>query len=103
MMSGMDSNSGNQKKIPNPSNFKIVKCKNYDKGKSVLTLGNCKYGSTCTFAHGDVELRTKVDNMMQSSSPMNMPPYMMDPNFLMYMNSMGMGNMQMNPNGEFMI
>ena len=44
------------KNPPNPSNFKIVKCKNFE------TNGSCKYGSVCTFAHGDTELRTKSDN-----------------------------------------
>ena len=28
-------------------NFKIVKCKNWEKD------GTCKYGVHCTFAHGD--------------------------------------------------
>lgn len=34
-MSGMqtDLSGQGQKKIPNPTNFKIVKCKNFDKGK----------------------------------------------------------------------
>ena len=26
----------NQKKVPNPANFKIVKCKNFEKGKHNL-------------------------------------------------------------------
>ncbi len=50
-----------QKSIPNPANFKIVKCKNWE------TVGSCKYGSVCTFAHGDNELRTKSDNNLQLS------------------------------------
>jgi hypothetical protein len=44
----------------NPLNFKIVKCKNFERD------GNCKYGAQCTFAHGDSELRTKTDNYTQS-------------------------------------
>lgn len=50
-----------QKQPPNPSNFKIVKCKNWE------TNGSCKYGSVCTFAHGETELRTKSDNNLQMS------------------------------------
>lgn len=34
-----DGSSQNQKKVPNPANFKIVKCKNFEKGKHIfLTL-----------------------------------------------------------------
>ena len=40
-------------------NYKIVKCKNWDKD------GTCKYGAHCTFAHGDEELRNKADNLYQ--------------------------------------
>ena len=40
-------------------NFKIVKCKNWEKD------GTCKYGVHCTFAHGDTELRHKNDNLYQ--------------------------------------
>jgi hypothetical protein len=33
-----DGNSqGGQKKVPNPANFKIVKCKNFEKGKLKLS------------------------------------------------------------------
>lgn len=39
-------------------NYKIVKCKNFE------NEGQCKYGSHCTFAHGDQELRSKNDQMM---------------------------------------
>ena len=34
-------------------NYKIVKCRNFEKD------GTCKYGNHCTFAHGDKELRNK--------------------------------------------
>jgi hypothetical protein len=43
------------KKLPNPQNYKIVKCKNFD-------MGTCKYANSCTFAHGEAELRTKNEN-----------------------------------------
>lgn len=73
-----------QKKTPNPANFKIVKCKNFERD------GMCKYGNACTFAHGDADLRAKTDNFQfQQSSNYGFNPYMMDPNFLMYMNQMG--------------
>ena len=69
-------------------NYKIVKCKNWEKDKT------CKYGAHCTFAHGDAELRNKSDNLMQMQQNMGMgimfPPVMMDMNA---MNTM----MQMNP------
>ena len=76
-----------QKSVPNPANFKIIKCKNWE------TSGSCKYGSVCTFAHGDSELRTKSDNNIQMSENAitmdynymqnNMNPYLMqDPNYM---------------------
>ena len=65
-------------------NYKIVKCKNWEKDKT------CKYGAHCTFAHGDTELRNKSDNLMQMQSNMGMglmfPPMMMDMNAMMQMN-----------------
>ena len=65
-------------------NYKIVKCKNWEKDKT------CKYGAHCTFAHGDTELRNKSDNLMQMQSNMGMgimfPPMMMDMNTMMQMN-----------------
>ena len=49
-------------------NYKIVKCKNYEKD------GTCKYGNHCTFAHGDKELRNKTENLYQmNNNPMMMP------------------------------
>jgi hypothetical protein len=55
--------------------------------------GNCKYGSVCTFAHGDTEIRTKSDNTLVMSenavnydsnfNPNMINPYLMqDPNFM---------------------
>ena len=66
-------------------NYKIVKCKNWEKDKT------CKYGAHCTFAHGDSELRNKSDNLMQMQTSMGMglmfpPPMMMDMNTMMQMN-----------------
>ena len=56
-------------------NFKIVKCKNWEKD------GTCKYGIHCTFAHGDKELRNKTENLYQmNSSPMMMMPLIYDMN-----------------------
>ena len=75
---------GQQKNQKNPLNYKIVKCKNFEKD------GTCKYGSHCTFAHGDADLRSKADNYTNlQPNIMNM----MDPN-MMYnyqmMQQMGM-------------
>ncbi len=51
------------KKLPNPQNYKIVKCKNFETtGSNILTIGQCKYREMCTFAHGETELRTKNEN-----------------------------------------
>ena len=74
----------NQQK--NPLNYKIAKCKNWEKD------GTCKYGMHCTFAHGDSELRNKANNLYQ------MQP--MQPNMQMMYNPMmmGMDPMAMNMN-----
>ena len=37
------------------SNYKTMKCKNFS------STGSCKYGTNCTFAHGDEELRKPTD------------------------------------------
>lgn len=55
-------------------NYKIVKCKNFEKD------GSCKYGAHCTFAHGDKDLRNKSENLYQINSNQMMmmmpfPPY----------------------------
>lgn len=84
---GQGGQDKNNKQPPNPSNFKIVKCKNFEAN------GSCKYGSVCTFAHGDPELRTKSDNNLQMSEnaitmdtgfmPMQGNPYLMqDPSYI---------------------
>ena len=49
-------------------NYKIVKCKNWEKD------GTCKYGVHCTFAHGDKDLRNKTQNLYQMNNPMMMMP-----------------------------
>ena len=59
----------NNKSQNNFLNYKIVKCKNWEKDRT------CKYGAHCTFAHGDADLRNKADNLyqMNNSFPMMMP------------------------------
>lgn len=52
------------KKGPNLQNYKIVKCKYWEKD------GTCRYGTLCTFAHGDTEMRTKTDNLMLNQGTM---------------------------------
>ena len=62
-------------KMPNISNYKTIQCKNYQKE------GVCKYGNVCTFAHGEVDTRSKNQNTSVLSSfsvgsEMGMNPYM---------------------------
>ena len=102
-------NPGGQNLIPNMGtnnksqtnflNYKIVKCKNWEKDRT------CKYGAHCTFAHGDEDLRNKADNLYQMNTnvqmmvPMMLPPGM-DMNQMqqiMLSNQLMMG-MGMNPN-----
>ena len=89
-------------------NYKIVKCKNWEKDKT------CKYGVHCTFAHGDEELRNKADNIYQfiSSFPFMMPVMMPSPGMdmsqmqqMMANNPLIMGNMNSNvePNNDINI
>ena len=96
-------------------NYKIVKCKNWEKDKT------CKYGAHCTYAHGEEELRNKADNLYQMNPgyPLMMPivpspnmdmsqmqQFMVNNQFIMPM-QMNMGNkmddmqqMQQNQNNE---
>lgn len=95
------------KKGPNLQNYKIVKCKYWEKD------GTCRYGTLCTFAHGDTEVRTKTDNMLLNQQQMGyfgdagaigFAPPMYDPNMIPMMNPYVMGfdpNMIMNP--QFMM
>ena len=81
-------------------NYKIVKCKNWEKDHS------CKYGSHCTFAHGDEDLRNKADNLYQFNPAF--PFMMMQPSMGMDMAQMQqamvnnplMMQMNMNQNNE---
>ena len=76
-------------------NYKIVKCKNFEKD------GTCKYGQHCTFAHGDKDLRNKTENMYQiNNQVMFMPfaPYPMEGGFQVMMPpQVDMNQMQLNP------
>ena len=64
--------SKNQKNI---INYKIVKCKNWEKD------GSCKYGKYCTFAHGDNDLRSKNENLYQIQPQIMYNPFI-DPMML---------------------
>lgn len=72
----------------NPLNYKIVKCKNFEK------TGTCKYNSHCTYAHGDRELRTREDNLNQIQPSLNnimgQQALMLDYNGMMNFNNMNM-------------
>ena len=59
-------NTPQDKKSLNLQNYKIVKCKYWEKDH------NCRYGSLCTFAHGDEELRTKSDNMLSNQPQLSL-------------------------------
>ena len=96
-MAGPNLNNNVQNNI---LNYKIVKCKNWEKDQT------CKYGAHCTFAHGDSELRNKADNLYQMNPsfpvmmPVMMPTQSMDLNQmqqLMMSNQLMMG-MGINPN-----
>ena len=66
-------------------NYKIVKCKNWEKDKT------CKYGAKCTFAHGDSELRNKSDNISQMSQTFPIMPFLIDQNGMPIMVQPGAG------------
>ena len=88
MMYSLGMNPKNQN---NMLNYKIVKCKNFEKD------GTCKYGQHCTFAHGDKEVRNKSENILQMNNPMMIMPfaYPMDGNFQMMMPPQGIDMSQM--------
>ena len=78
-------------KQKNNLNYKIVKCKNWEKDKT------CKYGAHCTFAHGDTELRNKAYNLYQmgpANRGMMIPTFMMDMSNMMPMAGGVMQNQQ---------
>ena len=90
MAGGMNGN-----KIQNSIiNYKIVKCKNWEKD------GTCKYGAHCTFAHGDNDLRNKTENIYQMNNPMMMIPMMYDMNSMPVM--IPTGGMDMNQMQQMM-
>ena len=87
----------NKNKIQNNIlNYQIVKCKNWEKDKT------CKYGTHCTFAHGDEDLRNKADNMypMGPGFPMMLPMIydMSQMNMIMQQNPDLVQMQMMNPN-----
>ena len=93
MMPSMNNLTKSQNSI---LNYKIVKCKNFEKD------GTCKYGQHCTFAHGDKDLRNKTENMFQiNNQVMFMPfaPYPMEGGFQVMMPPQGvdMNQMQLSP------
>ena len=102
-MNAMGVNPFMDKSQNNYINYKIVKCKNWEKDNT------CKYGAKCTFAHGDAEVRKKADNISQMNQPIPLMPFMIDPNGMPIMmpppgtgfdfNQMQMmqGNMEQNP------
>ena len=96
---GMPVNALNMNKQQNNIiNYKIVKCKNWEKD------GTCKYGAHCTFAHGDAELRNKADNIYQFNPQMQfmmpmMIPQGMDINQMQQFGPLMMMN-NVNPNME---
>ena len=63
---GLQGLAGGDQGKKNPLNFKIVKCNNFEKD------GTCKYGSHCTFAHGENDLRSKADNYTHMKPSSNM-------------------------------
>ena len=76
-------NKGNN----NYLNYKIVKCKNWEKDKT------CKYGLHCTYAHGEEELRNKADNLYQMNQGFSvMMPVIPGPNMDIAQMQQLMGN-----------
>ena len=86
---------GMNKTQNNALNYKIVKCKNWEKDKT------CKYGAHCTFAHGDEEVRNKADNLYQFGSSIPTMPFMVP---MMMPPTMDMNQMQqLMANGQLMM
>ena len=97
---GINNSNANNNIQNNLLNYKIVKCKNWEKDHT------CKFGAHCTFAHGDSELRNKADNLYQINPsfqvmmPMIMPPQGMNLNQMqqIMMSNRLMLGMGINPN-----
>ena len=85
LMNSMNMNQNMEQIQNNFLNYKIAKCKNWDKDKT------CKYGDKCTFAHEDSELRNKTDNLTYMNQYFPIIPLMVDQS----------GNPIMMPQGNF--
>ena len=97
---GINNSNANNNIQNNLLNYKIVKCKNWEKDHT------CKYGAHCTFAHGDAELRNKADNLYQMNPtfpvmmPLIMPSQGMDQMQQLMMSNQLMMGMGINPNAQ---
>lgn len=63
----------NINKSNSSGNYKTMMCKNFEKE------GNCRYGNSCNFAHGDEDLRQKGE-MSKNEKQADYPIYQSQPN-----------------------